>query len=314
MDSKFSDPTYHTFLMTLYRTATQSKIVDMLCKYAQIFKTQGGSRRLFVYVETTASGNEELNRNIIDQLSKAGVCVIYGSEYKVHAKMFIAIGNSGNEMKMCAHFSTGNYNEASARAYTDIQLLTKDKSKILPAINTFYRFIWGKTSITEDVRPTNCIWFSPNNLKSTLIGLFREQIQLGANGKIVIKANSIADAEIVEYIHEAAMSGVDVHVICRSICLIDPEYLIYPNLIIESYCGRWLEHDRIYGFGDRWFIASADLSFRNLHKRVESFIEMTDRPCIEFLEKTIENMPISNPYKFVMTREGNWEIRSSADN
>ena len=166
--------------------------------------------------------------------------------------------------------------------------------------------------VSETLKPTNCIWFSPNDLKATLIGLFRSQIKLGPKGKIVLKVNSIADDEILGYIYEAIDAGCEVHIICRSICLIDPVYLYRPKVNVECYCGRFLEHDRIYGFGDRYFIASADLSFRNMHKRVESFIEMTDNSCRQCLEDVINNMSVENPYKFVMNHEGDWEIVPSS--
>lgn len=306
---RLESPKVHTILMTLYRTAVDSKIVDMICKYSERFKDGNMGKRIFVYVETTASGNEELNRENVRRLSNAGVYVIYGSEYKVHAKMFIAIGMND----MWAHFSTGNYNEKSAAAYTDIQLITRDRTKIVPAITTFYEFIWGRASVSHNLSSTNCIWFSPIDLKSTLIGLFRDQIKLKKEGKIVLKVNSIADDEILGYIYEAIENDVQVHIICRSICLIEKEYLWRPNVRVESYCGRFLEHDRIYGFGERYFIASADLSFRNMHKRVESFIEMTDRACVKYLKEVIENMHIENPYKFVMRATGKWEIVLSSD-
>ena len=301
---RLESPKVHTILMTLYRTAIDSKIVDMICEYSERYVNGSMGKRIFVYVETTASGNEDLNKENIKRLSKAGVYVIYGSEYKVHAKMFIAIGMHD----MWAHFSTGNYNEKSAGAYTDIQLITKDRMKIVPAMTTFYEFIWGRASVSHNLSSTNCIWFSPTTLKSTLIGLFREQIKLKDKGLIEIKVNSIADDEIMNYIYEAIENDVKVHIICRSICLIDPTYLQKPNVIVESYCGRFLEHDRIYGFGGRYFIASADLSFRNMHKRVESFIEMTDPSCVRFLREVIESMPIENPYKFVMDFNGKWNL------
>lgn len=277
---------YHLYMMTLYRVGKPgSKLIEYLCEASRKGKI------VIVYVECTASGDEKKNEEVIRILREAGVIVRTSCKYKVHAKMFLAISNiTGGKMR--AHFSTGNYNLSSVNCYTDIQCITSDKKKIIPAYCTFINNICElndkSLSISKAVPNYDQIWFSPVGLKEKIVSMINREIKKGSNGHIIIKSNSLAEPDIISTLYAAVDADVNVKLIVRSICLMDP--MPCSNLQIISYCGRYLEHDRIYIFGDDVFISSADLSFRNMHKRIECLIKI-DGWGKERIINRIANMP-----------------------
>lgn len=289
------DEDLNIIFMTIYRTdSPESEIVKLLCEAATKYK-----KSVIVYVECTAKGNEEDNAKIVKLLQENNVKAFIGCDYKVHAKMFIALSSKSG--RMYGHFSTGNYNLKTVGAYTDIQLITSDPSKIIPAINIFcdkiIKLPFGLT-IDHGTKPNledkASIWFSPKDLKNMMIGLIYQEIGKGTKGNIVIKVNSLADPEIIAHLYTAVEAGVNVRLIVRSICLMEASY--HRNFRIESYCGRYLEHDRIYIFGSRTFIASADLSFRNMHKRIEYLAEITNEKDKEYIMDEIYRLYYRNGY------------------
>lgn len=301
MEQCLMNPYLDMIFMTLYRTADNSKIVQLLCEYGK----RSPYKYIGVFVEPNASGDEAKNSQIVKTLRQNGVHVFYENDFKIHSKLFLATSTS--KSLYFAHFATGNYNENSAKCYTDIHLLTADTAKVIPALNMFLQHVC-KSGISSTNIETNRIWFSPINLKSTLLGLIKSETNKGSDGKIILKMNSLADQEIIDYLVEAADHGVNIKIIVRSICLMDS--LIYPNIQIESYCGRYLEHDRIYQFGDRVFIASADLSFRNLHKRIESLIEIDQENSKSEVLSVLNELRIINKYRFVKNpnyEDDQWE-------
>lgn len=308
-------------MMTLYRTdSPDSHIVNLLCEASAKY-----NKSVFVYIEPNAKGNERMNLEIMNKLKMFNVIVLNSCKFKVHAKMFLALSTKTDEMY--AHFSTGNYNLNSVGVYTDIQLFTSDPSKIIPAADIFKNQmiglpidVYGIQYPNRLLRDKASIWFSPRDLKNTFIGLIYNEIGKGKDGRIIIKANSLADPEIISHLYAAVEAGVNVRVIIRSICLMEmvPWQLCDDyNLEIESYCGRYLEHDRIYIFGDRVFIASADLSFRNMHKRIEYMAELTNDKNKRYIEMILDTLFLINGVKFVKVADpliGNiWECVSNLD-
>lgn len=308
-------------MMTLYRTdSPDSHIINLLCEASAKY-----NKSVFVYIEPNAKGNERMNLEIMNKLKMFNVIVLNNCKFKVHAKMFLALSTRTDDMY--AHFSTGNYNLNSVGVYTDIQLFTSDPSKIIPAADIFKNQMIGLPIGVYGVQYPNrilgykaSIWFSPRDLKNILIGLIYNEIGKGKNGRIIIKANSLADPEIISHLYAAVEAGVKVRLIIRSICLMEmvPWQLCDDyNMEIESYCGRYLEHDRIYIFGDRTFIASADLSFRNMHKRIEYMAEVTNDSNKRYIEMILDTLFLTNKVKFVKIADpliGNiWECVSNLD-
>lgn len=304
--SCLAHPNLDLIFMTLYRTAENSKIVNMLCEASKVFP----HKTIIVYVEPNASGDEERNSIVVQKLKDAGVRVYYENEFKIHGKMFIATSTKP-EMRSFAHFATGNYNENSARCYTDMHLLTADYNKILPAVYLFAEHICVPKFSHIDMRLTNCIYFSPINMKSAILGMIKAETNKGPEGKIVMKMNSLADTEIIEYLSIAALAGVKIRLIVRSICLVNTDW--YNSIEVESYCGRYLEHDRIYQFGDRIFIGSADLSFRNMHKRIELLVEINQPESKKYALETLANLYELNEYRFVKRQNLNIDDNSNAN-
>ena len=149
-------------------------------------------------------------------------------------------------------------------------------------------------------------------MKSAILGMIKAETNKGPEGKIVMKMNSLADTEIIEYLSIAASAGVKIRLIVRSICLVNTDW--YNSIEVESYCGRYLEHDRIYQFGDRIFIGSADLSFRNMHKRIELLVEINQPESKKCALETLANLYELNEYRFVKRQNLNIGDNSNVNN
>lgn len=299
------DAISHIYI-TLYRVNTNSVIIEYLKQAAALDKI------VTVFIEPNARGDEDQNYEIMQDLNcTKNINVIYGiPKFKVHAKMFIAIGHN----VAYGHFGTGNYNESTSKRYVDTHLLTSQGNIINPALMIFNWFCYANNykdascNIRRYIYPTpfDKLWMSPVNVKANIIGLILGEIQKGDQGKIFIKCNMLTDNEVIYYLNHAAIAGVDITIYARSACLFDmpvsPDGIHMNNVHIYSLCGHYLEHDRIYRFGDRTFIASADLAFRNMHKRVETFVELTDENLTQKLNSIF--LSIETQYPRFVKRPG----------
>ena len=241
--------------MTLYRTADNSIIIKSLIKAKLLGKS------VSVYIEPTAKGNEENNIENIEKLLAYNIevsCNYYS--YKVHSKIFYAIDK---DERIYAHIGTGNYNEDTSKVYTDIHLLTTNKSISYPLVELFDSLM-KKKMYTNKTNTTN-LYTSPIHLREHILLSISKEIIKGNKGKIFIKCNSLCDLELIDRLYAAAKAGVKVRLIVRTSCSIIP----IKNIEIRSKIGRFLEHSRIYIFGDDVYISSADLLLRNINKRVE---------------------------------------------
>jgi len=314
MDLCFDHKDLNMYFLTIYRVANPSKIMNMIKLYAERYE----DKKFIIYIEPDARGDIEQNAKLASEFAylSSNIVILNNNPNKIHAKMFLAISNSSREMY--GHFSTGNYNEKTAGMYTDMHLITADPNKIIPSVMIFVRKIMYMTPGTAEKLTSSynldnklgmqkSVFFSPNCLKRAIIGLIRTEIRKGKDGKIILKVNSLADIEIIEHLNEAVGVGVNVRLIVRSICLMDA---IPDNaLSIESFCGRFLEHDRIFVFGDRVFIGSADLSFRNLHKRIEYIIEVDDPNNKSKVIGILDNLKEEHKYYFIKDIES-WVMKS----
>jgi polyphosphate kinase len=246
--------------ISLYRVAKKSSIVESLITACDLNKD------VYVFIEPTARGNEEDNLSNINILTSHGAHVACNYfNYKVHAKMCCAIDTNGI---IYAHIGTGNYNEDTAKIYTDFHLLTTNVA-ITSEIFQLFQSLFKKTRY-KAVSPTSFISASPTNFRTKIVSLIDNEREKGELGRIYLKCNSLCDGEIIDRLYNAAQAGVQINIICRTGCSITT----HPNIIIKSKVGRFLEHDRIYIFGNRVFISSADLLLRNISKRLELLCEI----------------------------------------
>lgn len=273
------DERIDSVFITLYRTASESRIIDSLIKARKL------NKNVYVYIEPTARGNEEANLKLIKKLSDADinlVCSYFG--YKVHSKLFLAVDNRG---KIFTHIGTGNYNEKTSKIYTDIHLLTSNHNIGKTALSLF-KSIFAKSDgpgglCSEDSKCYNKeLYIAPFTMRCQINALIDREIKKGSAGKIRMKCNSLCDAQIIQRLYEASYSGVDVKLLIRtSIGLIPAN----DNIEIRSKVGRFLEHDRIYIFGDDVYIGSADILLRNLDKRVELMCHISDTNASDYIKK-----------------------------
>lgn len=253
--------------MTLYRLAKQSKVVEALCEAAE------NGKEVVVLVELRARFDEENNIMWSRMLEKAGCQIIYGLEgYKVHSKLCLITRRGENGIEYITQIGTGNYNEKTARLYTDLSLMTANEQIGMEAARVFQALMKG-----EVIEETDHLLVAPKCLQSKVIQMIQEEIQHQKNGEeayIGLKLNSLTDKRIIDKLIEASKAGVKIDMIVRGICCLVPGIPgETENIHIISIVGRFLEHSRIYIFGcgerTRYYIGSADFMTRNTVKRVE---------------------------------------------
>jgi len=258
--------------ITIYRLASNPKIADYL-----IYAARNG-KKVRVVMELRARFDEEKNLAWANRLSAAGCKVYYGTDkYKVHSKMcqivFESTAKDGKAKKnYITQISTGNYNEKTARQYTDLSLMTYDQN-IGKAVSRLFRDIC-KDRIAGKERSYAPLAVSPVNMRSEIMKLIRRETEKGKSGRIFFKINSLTDEDMIEALMEASCAGCQVRMIVRGICCLLPGVEgCTENVCIVNKVGRFLEHSRVYIFGsgidEVMYISSADLMKRNLDRRVE---------------------------------------------
>ena len=253
--------------MTLYRLAKQSKVIEALCEAAE------NGKEVVVLVELRARFDEENNIRWSRMLEEAGCQIIYGLEhYKVHSKLCLITRRGENGIQYITQIGTGNYNEKTARLYTDLSLMTANEQIGMDAARVFQALAKGE--VVEDMEH---LLVAPKCLQSKVIEKIKEQIQKQKNGEtayIGLKMNSLTDKRIIDKLIDASKAGVKIDMIIRGICCLIPGVEgETENIHVISVVGRFLEHSRIYIFGNgeeaQYYIGSADFMTRNTVKRVE---------------------------------------------
>ena len=253
--------------MTLYRLAKQSKVIEALCEAAE------NGKEVVVLVELRARFDEENNIRWSRMLEEAGCQIIYGLEhYKVHSKLCLITRRGENGIQYITQIGTGNYNEKTARLYTDLSLMTANEQIGMDAARVFQALAKGE--VVEDMEH---LLVAPKCLQSKVIEKIEEQIQKQKNGEtayIGLKMNSLTDKRIIDKLIDASKAGVKIDMIVRGICCLIPGVEgETENIHVISVVGRFLEHSRIYIFGKgeeaQYYIGSADFMTRNTVKRVE---------------------------------------------
>lgn len=286
---------------TLYRVSSiDSPIVNALCNAAK------NGKKVSVLIEIKARFDEENNIKLISKLENAGANVILGLEWlKTHCKMCIVIRRENEKLKMYSHIGTGNYNEKTAKIYTDLSYFTS-KQKVGMDLLHIFNILSGYSNPDEKLQK---IYYSPVTLRKNLIKCIDREISNAKKGKkaeIFMKINSLSDKIMASKIYEAADKGVDIYIICRGVCSIVPR----KNLYIKSIVGRFLEHSRIYYFKNNdnpeYYISSADLLTRNLDKRVEILLSLKDSNVIKHLSWIIDIYKADKANSYYIDNDGKW--------
>lgn len=259
-----SDPDVLTIKITIYRLAKKARLVEYLCAAAE------NGKEVTVLIELRARFDEQNNIDWSERMEEAGCRVLYGFEgYKVHSKICLITYRNRNEIRYITQVGTGNYNEKTAKMYTDYSLITADQ-KIGEDAAVFFK----NMSIGNLDGVYHHLIVSPTSLKQKVLALMDEEIKKGERGRIVMKMNSVTDVDFIRKASEASCAGVKIDLIVRGICCILPEVPgRTENLHVTSIVGRYLEHPRVFVFGTgreaEVYIGSADMMTRNTEKRVE---------------------------------------------
>ncbi|MEQ6354301.1 RNA degradosome polyphosphate kinase [Lysinibacillus sp. M3] len=261
------NPNVLAIKQTLYRVSGNSPIIQALKLAAE------NGKQVTVLVELKARFDEENNVLWAKQLEQAGCLVIYGmNNLKTHSKITLVVSRRNGKIERFVHLGTGNYNDATAKIYTDMGIITTDKEFGIDATN-FFNYLSGYTE-----KPTfNHLVVAPFDIRDEFIRLMDEEIachKKHGNGFIRAKMNSLTDKDLMMKLYEASIAGVKVELIIRGICCIRPGIPgISENITVTSIVGRFLEHSRIYWFHhngeNKVYLSSADMMTRNMIKRVE---------------------------------------------
>ena len=276
--SAAADPRVLAIKHTLYRTSGDSEIVDALVDAAE------AGKQVVVVVEIKARGDEEANIAWARKLEQAGCHVVYGFVgLKTHCKMVLVVREEADgSLRRFCHIGTGNYHPKTARLYEDYGLLTADP-QVGEDITDLFNHLTGYSRPTDYHR----LLVAPAGLRSGLIKRIDEQVRLARDGKparIQMKCNAIIDEAIIDALYQASIAGVPIDLWVRGICSLRPGVPgLSETIKVRSIVGRFLEHSRIYAFGaggangsDEVWMGSADLMHRNLDRRVELLIRVTD--------------------------------------
>ena len=297
--------------MTLYRVAKHSKIVEYLIDAAE------NGKEVLVLVELKARFDEENNIEWSRRLEDAGCRVIYGLDgYKVHSKLCLVTRKSEGQVEYYTQIGTGNYNEKTARLYTDLSLMTANVEIGLEAAKVFQAL-----SMEETVDNVQHLLVAPRCLQNKVLSMIDEKIACAKEGKeayIGLKMNSLTDKKIIDKLIEASQAGVKIDMVIRGICCLIPGVKgKTENIQVRSIVGRFLEHSRIYIFGtqerEKVYIASADFMTRNTLRRVEVAAPVYDKDLKMQLEEMFITMLSDNQKARQEDSRGNYEIAEAQE-
>ncbi|MGM9946921.1 polyphosphate kinase 1 [Floccifex sp.] len=302
------NPNVISIKITIYRLASSSKIAKTLCRAAE------KGKEVLVLMEVRARFDEAHNLEWAKMLEESGCQVIYGMEgFKCHSKICLITMRHRGKMSYITQIGTGNYNEKTNAMYTDLSLMTGNSS-IGEEATLFFR-----NMLTNNLEGNyKTLHVSPFGIKNMIIEKIDEQIQLGSDGYICIKANSITEKDMIKKLCEASQAGVEIQLIIRGICCILPGIPEYTeNIHITSIVGRYLEHARIYLFGkgkdESLYISSADLMTRNLNRRVEIACPIYDETIREELKWILDAQLKDTAKASLMLSNGTYSRKQSIE-
>jgi polyphosphate kinase len=282
-----SDPDVVAIKICLYRTGRRSPIVKALIDACE------KGKQVAALVELKARFDEESNIEWARRLEQAGVHVVYGIVgLKTHCKLTLVVRREGKVLQRYVHLATGNYNPTTSRIYTDLGIFTTDDEIATDATNLF-NSLTGFSQFNE----YGCLMVAPLNLRKRIVKLIKRETahaKAGRPGRIIAKINSFTDTAIVRALYNASQAGVSIDLIVRGICTLRPGLPnVSSNIRVRSIVGRFLEHSRVFYFGNNGkeevYIGSADLMYRNLNRRVEVMVPVKDSKLRNYFKDVVLN-------------------------
>jgi polyphosphate kinase len=297
---------------TLYRAGKDSPLVDLLVEAAR------NGKDVTVVIELRARFDEEANIGLATRLQEAGVQVVYGVVgYKTHAKMLLIVRREGTGLRRYVHLSTGNYHQGNSRGYTDIGLMTAD-ADIGDDIHKIFQQLSGLGPMIELKR----LLHSPFTLYSSVMAKIEREIEHARHGRparIVAKLNALNESHVVESLYRASIAGVQIDLIIRGACTLRPGVPgVSHNIRVRSIVGRFLEHSRVYYFGNdgnsELYCASADWMERNLRRRIEVAVPIIDATlAARVYNETLDNYLRDNTLAWVLDDDGRYTRLEAGD-
>jgi len=280
-----TDPDVVAIKICLYRTGRNSPIVKALIDAVE------RGKQVAALVELKARFDEESNIEWARRLEQAGVHVVYGMVgLKTHCKLTLVVRREGKELRRYVHLATGNYNPTTSRIYTDLAVFTSDEEIATDATNLF-------NSLTgfSEFEDYNCLLVAPINLRKRILKLIQRETahaKAARPARIIAKINSLTDLAVIRALYAASEAGVSIDLIVRGICMLRPGIPeVSSNIRVRSIVGRFLEHSRVFYFGnngkEEMFIGSADWMYRNLSRRVEVLVPIKDQKLKQYLKDNI---------------------------
>lgn len=303
-----TDPDVMTIKITIYRLAKKSRLVEYLCAAAE------NGKEVTALIELRARFDEQNNIDWSERMEEAGCRVIYGFEgYKVHSKICLITYRNRNEIRYITQIGTGNYNEKTAKMYTDYSLISGNQS-IGEDASVFFK----NMAIGNLAGVYQHLIVSPTSLKQKVLALIDEEISKGQDGRILMKMNSVTDVNFIRKIAEASRAGVKIDLIVRGICCILPGIPgETENLSVTSIVGRYLEHPRVFVFGKgedrKVYIGSADMMTRNTEKRVEVACPIYDEQIKKRLVRYLNIMLADNVKAREMLSDGTYRKKQGGE-
>lgn len=306
------DPYVLGIKQTIYRLADQSRVTAALLKAAE------NGKHVSVLFEVKARFDEERNLREGERLEKAGCFVIYGiSKYKTHTKMLMIIRKEGEKVTRYVHIGSGNYNEQTARLYTDVSLLTTN-DVYAHDVSEFFNVITGHSRPNE----YKYLLTSPKAMRQQLIELIRNEAKnakKGLKSGIVIKINSLEDKEVIDEFYKASKAGVPIKLIVRGICCLRPgREDLSENITVKSIVGEYLEHSRIYYFHNngetKVYSGSADIMVRSFDRRIEALFLIVNEELKKEAINILHFNLLDNQNSYIMREDGTYARKKTATN
>jgi len=296
-----TDPSVVAIKMTVYRTGTDSVLMESLIRAAQ------NGKEVTVVVELMARFDEEANIGWATKLEQVGAHVVYGVVgYKTHAKALLIVRREEGGLKRYAHLGTGNYHPRTARLYTDFGLMTAN-DEITRDVSEVFKQLTG----LGQARTLKHLWQAPFTLQQNVVaGILAEAeiARAGGKARIVAKMNSLVEPEVINAMYQASQAGVDIDLIVRGVCMLRPGVKgLSDNIRVRSIIGRFLEHHRIFYFfaggKETVYLSSADWMERNFYKRIEL--------AFPILDTRLKRRVITEGLKFYLAdNQQGWEMNS----